>query len=422
MSIAEQQSSGIEPPEPDLTEEQILERARVIGRTLVERQAETEERGYYAPDTHEAFSEAGFYRMLVPRRYGGYEFSLENYFRVVREIARNCTSTGWMLSQSINHTVTVASYFSEEAQAEIFANGEFRAPLTAKPEGTARRDKDGGWRVSGTFHYNSGAPYSTHMMSHTLPEEPAADGSPAGPLFFIAPRSEYTVLDDWGDVLGLKGSGSHSISFDGGYVPEHYTCPGETFLTLDPSTAIGRELHGNPMYAGSTLTFFLLGGANVAVGTAMGAVDGFEDLMKTKQIPSPPFTARSEDPDYLRWFGTAYGQVATAQAALDSYCQQWMDLSERNAWSREEDLRLAGICREVVNNLCWNAVQTVIRNAGSSTIRNGQRMERVWRDYSQLYSHGWAYLHDVAARDLARERVGTDAADWSPTFKDSRGT
>ncbi len=411
-------TSQVAAPERVPSREEILESARRIGRTLVERQAETEARGYYAEDTHREFSEAGFYRMLVPKLYGGYEYDLETYFRVVREIARNCPSTGWMLSQSINHTVTVASFFGEQAQSEIFANGEFRAPLTARPEGTAEK-VDGGWRITGTFHYNSGAPYSTHMMSHTLPVEPLDDGVP---LFFIAPRSEYEVLDDWGDVLGLRGSGSHSIRFDGGFVPDRYTLPGDTFLTVDPNKAIGRELHGNPMYAGSTLTFFLLGGSNVTIGTAMGALDGYEALFQSKQIPSPPFTPRTEDSDYQRWFGTAYGQVATAAAAADSYLREWMSLSEEKAWTREQDLRLAGICREIVNNLCWTAVHTIIRTCGSSSIRSGQRMERVWRDYSQLYSHGWSYLHDVAARDLARERAGSaDAgaapADWSPTFR-----
>jgi len=172
------------------------------------------------------------------------------------------------------------------------------------------------------------------------------------------------------------------------------------------------------MYAGSTLSFYLLGGANVSTGTARGAVDGYEDLLLRKQIPNPPFSRRSEDVDYQRWFGTASGQVSTAEAACDAYARQWMDLSERVAWKREEDLRLSGIAREVVNSLCWPAVQTVIRTCGSSTIRNGERMERVWRDFSQLYSHGWQLLFDVAARDLARERTGAAITDgeWSPTF------
>ncbi|MER5348636.1 hypothetical protein ABT030_52300, partial [Streptomyces mirabilis] len=42
------------------TDEELLQRAREIGPTLVKRQAETETLGRYAEDTHRAFSEAGF--------------------------------------------------------------------------------------------------------------------------------------------------------------------------------------------------------------------------------------------------------------------------------------------------------------------------------------------------------------------------
>jgi 3-hydroxy-9,10-secoandrosta-1,3,5(10)-triene-9,17-dione monooxygenase len=407
--------------QPVLSDEQVVANAKAISPTLVARQAETEQRTYYAADTHEAFRDAGFYGMLLPKRYGGHEFSLDTYFRVVREIARGCPSTGWMLSQSINHTITVASFMSEQAQDEIFGGGEFLAPATANPQGRARRADDGGWIINGTFNYCSGAPYSTHLLAHAIPEDPARDGVPAGPMMFVAPRDTYTILEDWGDVLGLKGSGSHSIRFDDAYLPEHLVLPGETMLSLDPKAAIGRELHGNSMYAGSTFTFYLLGGSNVAVGTAMGALDEYESLLMAKKIPSPPFTPRTQDGDYQRWFGTAVGLLATAEAAVNDYGRQWADISERGAWTRDDDLRMAGICREVVNNLAWNAMQTVVRTAGSSSIRAGHRMERVWRDYSQLYSHGWAFLHDVAARDLARERAGaaeTARNDWSPTFTD----
>lgn len=414
-------------PDPSaLTAAQVVANAQEISPTLVARQAETEQRGGYAPDTHEAFRKAGFYGMLLPKRYGGLEFGLDTYFRVIREIARGCPSTGWMLSQSINHTITVASFMSERAQDEILGPGEFLAPATANPQGTIRRHPDGGWILNGTYNYCSGAPYSTHLLAHAMPENAAVDGVPGGPMMFVAPRETYEILDDWGGaqedtVLGLRGSGSQSIRFRDAHLPDHYVLPGETMLTLDPKRAIGRELHGNPMYAGSTFTFYLLGGSNFAVGTAKGALDEYEALLRTKKIPSPPFTPRGQDADYQRWYGSAVGLVATAEAAVSDYGHQWQDISQRGAWSRDEDLRMAGICRQVVENLAWNAMQTLFRTCGSSQVRAGQRMERAWRDYSQAYSHGWFFLHDVAARDLTRERLGgvdTAQNEWSPTFTD----
>ena len=113
-----------------------------------------------------------------------------------------------MLSLGASHAITAASFFSEAAQDELFARIDYIAPSTAAPQGTACA-VDGGWRVTGTWNYCSGAPYSTHVMLHALPAE--AEGVPAAPMFFVAPRSEYTVLDDWGGTLGLRGS-DHTAS------------------------------------------------------------------------------------------------------------------------------------------------------------------------------------------------------------------
>ena len=82
-------------PEPDLTPREIVARAEAMRDSLLEQQAATEERTFYSEETHRAFTEAGFYRILQPRRYGGYEFDLPTYFRVIMEIARGCPSTGW---------------------------------------------------------------------------------------------------------------------------------------------------------------------------------------------------------------------------------------------------------------------------------------------------------------------------------------
>ena len=71
-------ATTISPPEPELTPAEIVARAEALAPGLVERQAETEELRYYPQRTHEELDEAGLYRILVPRRYGGYEFDLSH--------------------------------------------------------------------------------------------------------------------------------------------------------------------------------------------------------------------------------------------------------------------------------------------------------------------------------------------------------
>jgi 3-hydroxy-9,10-secoandrosta-1,3,5(10)-triene-9,17-dione monooxygenase len=62
------------------------------------------------------------------------------------------------------------------------------------------------------------------------------------------------------------------------------------------------------------------------------------------------------------------------------------------------------ICREAVR-LCWTAVADhLFPTAGSSAVRSGARVERVWRDMSTLHSHAGVsiFLASVANRELAK--------------------
>ena len=79
MSTTETQSIPV--PEPGLTQEEVVQRARDQIPVLRERQEECERIGPLPDETSRDFIEAGFYRMLQPRLFGGYEFDLVTYTR-----------------------------------------------------------------------------------------------------------------------------------------------------------------------------------------------------------------------------------------------------------------------------------------------------------------------------------------------------
>ncbi len=391
------------------TPREIVARADAMRERLVELQAETEERTYYSQETHEEFLEAGFYRMLVPKRFGGYEFDLPTFWRVIIAIARGCPSTAWCLGLPSGHALQVGSLFEEEAQVELFGDGHFLAAAVAAPAGTATRTDDG-WVLNSTHPYSSGSPYSTHYMGQTF--APTGEGSPPQILLFVAPRSSWTMLDDWGDTLGLKGSGSHSVRFENAHLPSHLVLEHTWMVDTDVSHGTpGYRLHGNPMYAGRTLAYFQSALAAVMIGAAKGALDEYETILKTRKTQRPPIVSRIEDPDYQRWFGLATGQVATAEAALLGCSAQWMELARRSVeedspFSREEDLRLNMIAREALT-LSWNAMQgQIFRTAGTSAARSGERIERIFRDMSIGWGHFGTIVGDWAAREFAREHFG----------------
>jgi len=396
------------PPEPDLTPAEIIARAADIATSLVARQAETEKRTYYAEDTHEAFREAGFYRILVPRRYGGYEFGVETFVRVSMALTRGCPSTGWMFTLGAAHALLVATVFGEQVQDEAFADGDFLCPATVMPSGFAEPAEDGGWILNGTYNYCSGAPYASHFVGHALI---AVEGSDEPvPMLFIAPRESWTMLDDWGNQLGLKGSGSHSIRFENAYLPAHRTLPTHMSMVSVADGTPGLALHGNPMYAGGPLSLMLLESAVLAVGIARGALDVYEDLMRDRTTLFPPIVGRAQDPDFQYWYGEAAGLHATAEVALLGAFREWATMCDEGpaAFTHERELRLGSIGREVVR-LAWRCVEGfVMPTAGSSAIRNGERLERLWRDMSTLTSHAGisVFLNAIANRDIAKAHFG----------------
>ena len=68
-------------PEPDLTSHEIIARARALIPLIRDQQEEAERLGYHTEALDREFVGAGFYRMLQPRRFGGYEFDLPTFGR-----------------------------------------------------------------------------------------------------------------------------------------------------------------------------------------------------------------------------------------------------------------------------------------------------------------------------------------------------
>lgn len=384
----------------DVTPEIIIARAREVGPTLVAHQAEVEKRTYYSKETHELFKRAGFYRILTPRRYGGFEFGVDTFMQVVIELTAGCSSTGWQYSLGHSHALTVASLFEESVQDEVFADPDFIAPATGRPQGVAAARPGGDWLVSGVYNYCSGAPYSGYFLGHAL----LADG-PKSPNIFLAPRSQWEMLNDWGAQLGLKGTGSHSIKLDEAVIPARYILPNASIMHIDVSAGTpGSRLHGNAMYAGTPWSWFLINLAALATGIAKNTLGAFEELMG-KPTAFPPIVPRTQDPAFQRWYGSGAGKVATAEMLTIASGRKWMELAEKGV-CREDDYMMVAHGRETFD-MCWEAASEMFRVAGSSAVVDGSRMQRAWRDMSTLRSHtGVVYFTETAVTELAKSHFG----------------
>ncbi|WP_157183270.1 acyl-CoA dehydrogenase family protein [Sciscionella marina] len=362
----------------------LLEAARTIRPILREEQADTEERGHYSPRVHEYFRANDFYKLLLPRRFGGLELGPCGFFMVIAEIGRGCPSTAWCLSLSQAHTLTLASYWPLRTQDEVFGrNGYLIAPASGNPTSAKVRRVDGGFRVSGFWRYCSGAPYSTHFFP-TI-EVPAEGEQPAYRAWAVIDRADYRVQDDWGRVIGMRGSGSNSIEIaEPVFVPEHRVVA-ETWTNELAEPAPGATLHGNPAYSGAFFAFAEGEVAAATVGLGYAAIDEFERIVRISKAPFDDSGAlRAERPDWQRVLSVALAKVDAAAAALfdggrryEEYGRLLVENGETFDAGRSMRLNQQYFIAE---ELVWEALQAIVRAAGTGPQADGQKIQRYFRD------------------------------------------
>ncbi|MGH3320836.1 MAG: hypothetical protein ACRDN9_11750 [Streptosporangiaceae bacterium] len=395
-------------PEPDLTPEEIIARAQALVPMVREQQDEAERLGHHTAAVDREFVKAGLYRILQPRRFGGYEFDLPTFWKAMLAVSTGDPGTGWGLTLGAHHALIVGSRFSERGQRDIFGpTGDFRCPHRPTPVGKAQ-PVDGGYMVSGTWDYCSGVVHATHFMGNALV---AGDGVEEGPvsLAVVIPKTQVTVLDDWGDgtILGMNSSGSNSVRVDDVYVPEERTSAGNWTRVTGPTP--GSELHGNPMYLGLIYAVYHAGLVVPLIGAARASLEEYEQIITTKKTPFPPQVPRYTQPDYQRPYGYALALTDSAEALVVRVGEVYMELCQRWAetgqpFAREDDVRLYTMVQQA-GQLALRAVQVVFSAASTSAARRGQRLQRYYRDVSMYHGHIAAQYLNTAG-ELARVHFG----------------
>ncbi len=385
---------------------EMIGRAQAMIPMLREQQDEAEERGYYSEAVHRAFLEAGFYRAIQPRRFGGYEFDLPTFLKTMVAISTGDPGTGWCLTLGSSHAWIVGSLFSERVQAEMFGpDGDFRCPHPAPPWGEAL-PAEGGYRLNGTWRYASGIPYATWALGGAL-VPPADDASEPTTIMFAIPRRDLTMLDDWGGgrLLGLQSSGSNSFVVDDVFVSEEFTLPSNYVFDSPLQTTPGFDLHGNPLYlcrpAGPYHASLVL----PIVGAARAALDEFRQIIMTKPTQFPPVVPRYQFHDDQRAYGMATAMTDAAETILygfaDRYVeatQRWADTGERI--TTEQDARWWAMLQQA-GGLAASAVETLLHRSTSGASARGQRLVRYFRDVTIYRQHVSSQQIDHAVRNAA---------------------
>ena len=164
-----------------------------------------------------------------------------------------------------DHTVLVAT-FPAQAQDEVWGkNHNTITSASFDPAGRATR-VDGGFLYSGRHGFSSGIDYASWLICGGLIAE--KDGLD-GPHFFLVPKSDVEVIDDW-ETMALEGTGSKSFVVTDKFIPAHRFLDGRLSRSgTGPGTAVNKAaVYRAPRFGGTAAAGF----SALAVGMARGVL------------------------------------------------------------------------------------------------------------------------------------------------------
>ncbi|HUZ74073.1 MAG TPA: acyl-CoA dehydrogenase family protein [Stellaceae bacterium] len=302
-------------PEP----QELIRRAREMVPRLAARSARAEAERRLPAETVAEMQAAGFFRVLQPKRWGGYEMHPGVYYDILMTLAEGCFSTAWVYGVVGIHPWIMALY-DERAAEEVW--GKDRATLISSslmPGGQAV-PAAGGFRLTGRWLYSSGCDHCNWALLGGVVA--AADPTAFDWRFFLVPRAQYQIVDTW-NVSGLKGTGSQDVVVEDAFVPAHRA---HKVLDFYQCVGPGQALNTGALYRIPAAQILYLGVACGAIGALQGMVGAFLDYGRSRA------TVRGKTVD------DPFAQLACAEAAatvdelklvLHRNLRNLMDFAER---------------------------------------------------------------------------------------------
>ena len=366
-----------------VTKDELVKRAQSLIPVLRERGEETEKLGKMPDATMEDLTQGGITKLFQPKMYGGYQENMRTFVDVVTEIARGDGSTAWFVSLT-NIRSYMASYaFGKEALEEIYSKddpilaGNFK-PITLDMERT-----DGGYLINeAKWPFVSGCLHADWLYFGVPVKN---DDGQEEMAIIIVPSEDAIIHDDW-NVMGLKGSGSNSVTLKNVFVPDHR-------VSLDRLAAKGyytmEEIKEVPVYRTPFVPALTLSIVAPALGMAKAAMDIHMERVRRAGIGNTFYTKQSEA-------AITHHQIANAQLKIDSaelHLYRAADLLDSYAEKNEEmsQLELVKVKADFgyVNQLCKEAIDLLVAGAGSVFSYNKNPLQRVYRDFMALHLHGF---------------------------------
>jgi alkylation response protein AidB-like acyl-CoA dehydrogenase len=362
----------------------LLTTAEKLIPLLSQHAAETEAAGRPAAPVLRAVREAGFLNLFAPAALGGHQAGLATAVGVFERLGRGCGSTAWVAMLASGGSY-LAALLGDEARADVWGDdphamvcGGFAPTGTAEPA-------PGGFTVSGRWQPLSGVQDAQWAIvavpEHGMVLLPVADGE---------------IEQTW-EVAGMRGTGSHTLTFREVFVPAHRVLSMRRMLT----GGYAADHPDEPLYRAMPIPLLSLALLGPMLGMAQAALTTTLDrLARGKAIGGTVYRDATDSPAVRLGVADAASRIDTARLHTDRAVRDVTD-----AQLRGELLPIAVRARIRMDTA---ATVTAVRGAihllldvnGASVFASGQPLQRIWRDLEV------ASRHQMVASDVSREVYG----------------
>ncbi|MGW0040571.1 3-hydroxy-9,10-secoandrosta-1,3,5(10)-triene-9,17-dione monooxygenase oxygenase subunit [Rhodococcus sp. NPDC003348] len=381
----------------------VMEKLNELLPTFRERAQETEDLRRIPDDSIKALQEVGFFKLLQPKQWGGFEADPVTFYTAVRNIASACGSTGWVAGIIGVHNWHLA-LFDQQAQEDVWGKDtDVRISSSYAPMG-AGEVVDGGYKVNGAWAWSSGSDHATWVV---VGGPVIKDGRPVDFGSFLIPREDYEIDDVW-NVVGLRGTGSNTVVVKDVFVPRHRFL---SFKAMSDLAAPGLQQNTAPVYKMPWGTIHPTTISTPIVGMAYGAYDAHVEHQgkrvraayageKAKDDPFAKIRIAQASSDIDAAWRQLSGNVADEYAHLVAGEEVPMELRLR---ARRDQVRATG--RAIAS------IDLLFENSGATALANGTPIQRFWRDAHAGRVH--------AANDAERAYVMFGGAEFGLPLTDT---
>ena len=358
---------------------------RALGPEFKSRAAATEKKARVPAGNVEALRRIGFFKLVQPLAFSGYEADFEQNVDLTLEVGRSCASTAWVCGLLAAHQWLVAG-FPAEAQHDVWDQNPDALICGSYAPTTRALAVSGGYKLTGRWSFASGCDNSDWAVCAAL-LPPVPGGTALVPAFLLVPAKDYTIDDTW-QVIGLSGTGSKTLVLNDAFVPEYRVL---TFAHTTSGNTPGSQLYAhNPCFAIPMLCNIPSCLAATAVGAALGALEDYVAATSRRTTRGAVAGAHNK----MAEFATVQLRVADAAASTDAAREILLrDLRLRARTVRSgqpvtiEDRITSRRGQAFAVSLATRATEALNASTGGHGLALSNPVQRAWRDANAVGRH-----------------------------------